>query len=120
MLSIGGTSDDAMIAHTNNWGTCEQSAQDNGTAVDRSKWRLVSLAHIADTRKQARENVKHGIELWAKYFREVATFPIVPAGIEDAYEYLLDNKMACIGTPNDAIEYIEEPAGWHQAGLARS
>ena len=107
MLSIGGTSDEAMKVHANNWLTAEKSAAEHGKTLDRHNWRVVSLAHIADTRKQARKNVRHGLELWARYFREVATFPIVPAGIDDAYEYLLDNKLACIGTPADAIEYIE-------------
>ena len=107
MLSIGGTSDDAMKAHKNNWATCEESALEHQQQVDRSKWRLVSLMHIAETREQARENIRHGLELWAKYFREVATFPIVPAGIDNAYDFLLENKLACIGTPDDAIAYIE-------------
>lgn len=107
MLSIGGTSDEALKVHANNWRVCEESAANHGQSVDRQNWRLVSLMHVAETREQARENVKHGLELWAKYFREVATFPIVPAGIDSAYEYLLENKMACIGTPDDAIEYIE-------------
>ena len=107
MLSIGGTSDEAMVVHTNNWKRCEEAAAEHGQKVDRNKWRVVSLMHIAETRAQAEENVKHGLELWAKYFREIATFPIVPPGIENAYEYLRDNRLACFGTPNDAIEYIE-------------
>lgn len=107
MLSIGGTSDDALKAHANNWLTCETAASDAGKTVDRNKWRLVSMAHIADTREQARRNVEYGIEQFARYFREIATFPIVPPGITDAYEYLTENRMAVIGTPNDAIEYIE-------------
>jgi limonene 1,2-monooxygenase len=107
MLSIGGTSDDALKAHANNWATCVSAAAEHGKQVERDKWRLVSLAHIADTREQARRNVQHGLDEWAKYFREIATFPIVPPGITDAYEYLTENRMAVIGTPNDAIEYIE-------------
>ena len=107
MLSIGGTSDDALAAHANNWRMCEEAAADNGQSVDREKWRLVTLMHVAETREKARENVLFGLDEWAQYFREIATFPIVPADIEDAYEYLLENKMACIGTPDDAITYIE-------------
>jgi limonene 1,2-monooxygenase len=107
MLSIGGTSDEAMVVHANNWRRCEEAAAEHGQKVDRSKWRVVSLMHIAETRAQAEQNVKHGLDLWAKYFREIATFPIVPPGIENAYEYLRDNRLACFGTPNDAIEYIE-------------
>jgi len=107
MLSIGGTSDDALAAHANNWKMCEEAAAENGKTVHREKWRLVTLMHIAETREKARENVKFGLAAFARYFREVATFPIVPPDIESAYEYLLENKMAVIGTPDDAIAYIE-------------
>lgn len=107
MLSIGGTSPDAMVHHAKNWGIYEEQAREHGKVADRANWRLVTLFHIAETREKARENVRFGLETFAQYFRDVATFPIVPAGIGDAYEYLLDNKAACIGTPDDAIAYIE-------------
>jgi limonene 1,2-monooxygenase len=107
MLSIGGTSDEALAAHAKNWLMCEEAAAENGKTVHRANWRLVTLMHIAETREKARENVRFGLDAFARYFREVATFPIVPADIDDAYEYLLETKMACIGTPDDAIAYIE-------------
>lgn len=107
MLSIGGTSDDALVAHARNWKMCEDAAAETGKTVDRENWRLVTLMHIAETREKARENVKFGLEAFSRYFKEVATFPIVPPDIDDAYEYLLENKMAVIGTPDDAIAYIE-------------
>ena len=108
MLSIGGTSDDALTHHANNWKICEEAAIANKKHVDRKNWRVVTLAHIADTREQALENVKFGIEQFARYFREIATFPIVPDNIQNAAEYLMENNMACIGTPDDAIKYIEK------------
>ena len=108
MLSIGGTSDDALTHHANNWKICEETAIANKKHVDRKNWRVVTLAHIADTREQALENVKFGIEQFASYFREIATFPIVPDNIHNAAEYLMENNMACIGTPDDAIKYIEK------------
>ena len=108
MLSIGGTSDDALTHHANNWKICEETAIANKKHVDRKNWRVVTLAHIADTREQALENVKFGIEQFARYFREIATFPIVPDNIQNAAEYLMENNMACIGTPDDAIKYIEK------------
>jgi limonene 1,2-monooxygenase len=107
MLSIGGTSDEALAAHANNWRMCEEAAAENGHTVQRENWRLVTLMHIAETRQKARDNVEYGLENFAKYFREIATFPIVPPGIDNPYEYLTENKMALIGTPDDAIEYIE-------------
>jgi limonene 1,2-monooxygenase len=107
MLSIGGTSPDAMAHHAKNWALYEEQARDNDKLADRRNWRLVTLLHIAETREQARENVRFGLEAFAQYFRDVATFPIVPDAIGDAYEWLLENRAACIGTPDDAIAYIE-------------
>jgi len=107
MLSIGGTSPDAMAHHAKNWALYEEQANQHGKSADRRNWRLVTLLHIAETREQARENVRFGLEPFAQYFRDVGTFPIVPPGIGDAYEWLIENKAACIGTPDDAIAYIE-------------
>ena len=114
MLSIGGTSDDALKAHASNWGVAETSAAENGKSMDRKNWRIVTLMHVAETRDKAFENVRWGIERWARYFREIATFPIVPSDITDAAEYLTENKMAVIGSPDDAIEYLENL--WDGAG----
>lgn len=108
MLSIGGTSDEALAQHANNWRMCEQTAAENGKTVSRDNWRVVTLAHIADTREQAFENVRFGLEKWTRYFREIATFPVVPPDVEDDVNYLLENNMAAIGTPDDAIRHIEK------------
>jgi limonene 1,2-monooxygenase len=107
MLSIGGTSTDAMNHHVENWALYEEQARLNGHAADRRNWRLVTLLHIAETREQARENVKFGLTKFRDYFDDVATFPIVPAGIEDPYHWFVDSGAACIGTPDDAIAFIE-------------
>jgi limonene 1,2-monooxygenase len=107
MLSIGGTSPMAMEAHTRNWGLYEETAQANGHVPDRKNWRVVGMLHIAETREQARQNVKFGVEAFAQYFRDVATFPIIPGDVGDAAEWLVETGTACIGTPDDAIAYIE-------------
>jgi limonene 1,2-monooxygenase len=107
MLSIGGTSPDAMAKHTQNWSLYEEQARLNGKTADRANWRLVTMLHIAETRERARENVRFGLEAFRRYFRDVATFPIVPDDMGDAYEFLTRTGAACIGTPDDAIAYIE-------------
>jgi limonene 1,2-monooxygenase len=107
MLSIGGTSDDAMKHHAKNWDLYTEQATLNGHVPDRKNWRLVTLMHIAETREKARENVRHGLDKFCDYFRDVATFPIVPADIEDRYQYMIESGSACIGTPDDAIAFIE-------------
>jgi limonene 1,2-monooxygenase len=95
MLSIGGTSDDALKAHANNWAIHEEAAAKAGKTPDRSKWRIVTFAHVAETREKAR------------YFTDVATFPIIPPGISDPVEFLTSSGVACIGTPDDCIRHFE-------------
>ncbi|HVB16718.1 MAG TPA: LLM class flavin-dependent oxidoreductase [Stellaceae bacterium] len=107
MLSIGGTSPMAMEAHTRNWGLYEETARANGHVPDRKNWRVVGLFHVAETREQARRNVNFGVEAFAQYFRDVATFPIIPGDVGDAAEWLIETGTACIGTPDDAIAYID-------------
>jgi limonene 1,2-monooxygenase len=108
MLSIGGTSDEALKAHASNWGVYEQSAKAAGKTADRRKWRIVTFAHVAETREQARADVAFGLDDFKRYFSEVATFPIVPPDItSDPGEYLVSTGLACIGTPDDCIRHFE-------------
>lgn len=107
MLSIGGTSPEAMQHHAHNWSLYEEQARANGLVPDRQRWRMVTLFHIAETRERAIQNVQHGIEAFRNYFSDVATFPIVPPGVEDPVSFFIESGSACIGTPDDAIAYIE-------------
>lgn len=107
MLSIGGTSDDALAHHKSNWGLYSETARANGHVPHRDTWRLVTLMHIAETREQAKKNVEFGLNRFRDYFTDVATFPIVPADVTDPYTYLTETGTACIGTPDDAIAFIE-------------
>jgi limonene 1,2-monooxygenase len=108
MLSIGGTSDDSLKAHASNWGVYEDSARANGKTPDRRKWRIVTFAHVAETREQARADVKFGLDDFKRYFSEVATFPIIPPDITiDPAEHLVATGLACIGTPDDCVRHFE-------------
>src|SRR5215468_6293492 len=108
MLSIGGTSDDALKAHANNWRLYEESARAAGNRPDRRNWRIVTFAHVAETRERARTDVKFGLENFRRYFSEVATFPIIPPDVTgDPVEYLVSTGLACIGTPEDCVRHFE-------------
>ena len=108
MLSIGGTSDEALKAHANNWSLYEESARKAGKTPDRRNWRIVTFAHVAETTQQARADVKFGLENFRRYFAEVATFPIVPPEVTgDPAEFLVSTGLACIGTPDDCIRHFE-------------
>jgi limonene 1,2-monooxygenase len=108
MLSIGGTSDESLKAHANNWSLYEESARKAGRTPDRRSWRIVTFAHVAETAEQARADMKFGLEDFRRYFAEVATFPIVPPEVTgDPAEFLVSTGLACIGTPDDCIRHFE-------------
>jgi limonene 1,2-monooxygenase len=107
MLSIGGTSDEALEAHAKNWTIHEEAAAKAGKTPDRSKWRIVTFAHVAETREKARADMAYGLADFCRYFTDVATFPIIPPEISDPVEYLSSSGLACIGTPDDCIRHFE-------------
>jgi limonene 1,2-monooxygenase len=108
MLSIGGTSDDALKAHANNWRLYEEGARAASNTPDRRNWRIVTFAHVAETRERAHADVKFGLENFKRYFSEVATFPIIPPDVTgDPVEHLVSTGLACIGTPDDCSRHFE-------------
>lgn len=108
ILSVGGASPTSIAHQGANWKLYETEARKHGHVPDRSKWRVVALMHIAETREQARRNVGFGLTEYCDYFREIATFPIVPADVKDDCDWLIETSTACIGTPDDAIAFIEK------------
>ena len=115
LLSIGATSTGGFNALATNWNICEQRAKEFGQKVDRSAWRLVGPVHIAETREQARKDVEFGLDLWLKYFREIAALPLAPeGGTQDAVDLLNESGLAVIGSVDDMIaqlERLEEQSG---------
>jgi limonene 1,2-monooxygenase len=75
--------------------------------MDRSAWRLVGPVHVAETREQARADVRFGLEKWLYYFREVAALPLAPDEGGDPVDQLIASGMAVVGTPDDAAAQIE-------------
>jgi limonene 1,2-monooxygenase len=108
LLSIGATTTGGFNALATNWEICEGRAKEFDQSVRRDQWRLVGPMHVAETREQAVEDVKYGLEKWLYYFREVAALPLAPAGgIESAVEAMRNSGLAVIGSPDDAVAQLE-------------
>ena len=113
LLSIGATlTQDGFDALAHHWNVVEERAQHFGQpAPDRGGWRLVGPMHVAETREQARADVRHGIEQWFNYFQKVAAFPQM--GIEgdrrldEMIDFVNDNGIGVIGTPDDARAQVQ-------------
>ncbi|MDQ0462557.1 limonene 1,2-monooxygenase [Caulobacter ginsengisoli] len=107
LLSIGATNAGGFNALSSNWAIAEDKAKEAGKTMDRGAWRLVGPVHIAETREQARADVRFGLDKWLYYFREVAALPLAPDDGTDPVDALIASGMAVIGTPDDAIAQVE-------------
>lgn len=106
LLSVAATQAAGFNALASTWAIAEQAAAEAETTIDRSNWRIVGPMHLAETREQARAEVRYGIEEFVRYYAEVAALPIVPPGI-DPVDAFVESKFAVIGTPEDAITQIQ-------------
>jgi limonene 1,2-monooxygenase len=109
LISIAATAKDGFNALEHAWGIAEQRADEFDREVDRSRWALTGPIHLAESREQAREEVRFGIGPWAEYFRATTPFRI-EADSSDP-DALIDeftaNEFAVIGTPDELIAQIE-------------
>ncbi|OSC29250.1 flavin-dependent oxidoreductase [Mycobacterium vulneris] len=118
LLSIGATlTVEGFNALSYHWGIVEERAAAFGMQVDRKNWSLVGLFHLAETEKQAREEVKFGIEPWFRYFQKVAAFPqmTMPGEqLDEMIDVINENGAGVIGTPERAREQVQRL--WDQSG----
>lgn len=106
MLCVAATAVGGFDVLAQNWEIAQEMATRHDQKVTRSGLRLMGPMHIAETREEARENVRHGIDLWTRYYECVAPVPFDTKG-GDIVDVLIDSGRAVIGTPDDAIEMIE-------------
>ena len=109
LLSIGATQAAGFDALALHWEVMEERARTFGTRVDRAKWRLVGLAHVAESEEQARRDVEYGIEHWFRYFQNVAAFPqmAVEGGrVEEMIDFVNGSGLGAIGTPDQVVTQI--------------
>ena len=109
LLSIAATIGKGFDALPDIWATFTNAAKESGIIADRSTWRLVGPVHVAETREQARANVRFGLQFWLNYFTKVGTLPLGVYGdgdIESEIDALIEAGIAVIGTPDDMIVQI--------------
>lgn len=111
LLSVGATAPaggfDALGLH---WDVMEERAPQFGYTPDRSGWRLAGPMHLAETKEQAIEDVKHGLDDWCHYTQHILAAPHFRAAgetFEERVEFVNGSGLGVIGTPDDAIAQIE-------------
>jgi limonene 1,2-monooxygenase len=111
LLSIGATLVGDLDLLAMHWDVMEERAAEFGTTVSRDGWRLVGPMHIAETREQAVRDVEYGIEAWFDYLQHTAAAPqFHPMGdtLEERIAWVNESGVGVIGTPEDAINKIDE------------
>ncbi len=111
LLQLSGLTPDSLAILPKHWETVEAQATKFGTTVEPKDWRVVSIMHIAETRDQAIEEVRYGLDHYFDYFQNVVGMErLLPAGktFNDRLEWAMETGYAVVGTPEDAIDKLNE------------
>ena len=100
------------------WKIAEETAAENDKTVNREDWGLVIHVHLAESRKEAIEQARHGAGRYQRqYFENTLGFVPSPDITEDkVIDHMVETNSWCVGTPDDLIEHIlrldEESGGF--------
>ncbi len=116
LLSLSMSMAEGFAAIGQAWGVVEEQAAKSGIKEpSRDTWRVLGNMHISETREQAMTDCEHGLQEFSDYFSAGAGFvPLAqdvgagpPRTRRELVETYAQGPGAVIGTPDDAIEYIE-------------
>ena len=97
------------------WAVAEETAAENGKTVSRANWRMVMPIHLADSKKEALDDIREGANSWIQdYFIDTLgakiqfeEYPGQPRE-EMTVDRMVARGGAIAGTPDDAIARIRE------------
>jgi limonene 1,2-monooxygenase len=113
LLSVGATIRESFDVLHLHWDVMEERAAEYGTTADRTKWRLVGPMHLAETRDQAIQDVRHGLDAFCDYTQHTIAAPhfrAAGATFDERVSWVNDTGLGVIGTPDEAIAQIERLA----------
>ncbi len=95
------------------WRNFEDACERHGRKADRGRWSLVTSFHLAETRDEAWKDAEAGILRETEYFASVGLKPLYEAYpgqpvSEFTPQSCADRRDWCIGTPDDAVRWIED------------
>lgn len=93
----------------NLWAIAEESAAEHGQEVRREDWRLVLPVHLAETRKEAREEARMGAGRYLREYSEGTNGrrPVFDGPLDKVIDFMADAGYWIVGTPDDCIEGIK-------------
>lgn len=91
----------------------DQAAKSGQPQPDRRDWRVLGIIHLSDSRDQAIEDCTYGLQDFSNYFGAAGFVPLgsqtgpAPTPRQFVEDYAAKGNC-CIGTPDDAIGYIQD------------
>jgi limonene 1,2-monooxygenase len=113
LLSVGATISGGFDVLHLHWDVMEERAAQFGTVADRNKWRLVGPMHLAETKKQAIDEVRFGLDAFCHYTQHTISAPHFRAAgetFDERVAWVNETGLGVIGTPDEAIAQIERLA----------
>ena len=90
------------------WAIGEETAEKHGKTLRREDWSLVVPVHLAESRKEAIENVRLASGRETKeYFGATLGHPVPDMPADQIVDFMVDRNQWIIGTPDDCIAAIE-------------
>ncbi|WP_244642098.1 LLM class flavin-dependent oxidoreductase [Chelatococcus reniformis] len=107
MLCVAAAEGPGFKVLRSNWEAACEIAAEHGRTMDPQRLRLVAPIHIAETREQARKDVRWGLQKYVDYVNNNMPRLHVPPG-KDVVDWWIETNMGVAGTPDDAIALIEK------------
>src|ERR1700754_3384004 len=106
MLCVAAGENAGFNALDVDWAIASEGAAEHGRTMDPSRLRLVVGMHLAETREEALEQVRFGLQEQVDYLNNNMPRIFVPEGV-DLVDWYVEQGAAVIGTPDDVIARIE-------------
>jgi limonene 1,2-monooxygenase len=109
----------------NLWAIAEESAAEHGQVVRREDWRLVLPVHLAESRREAREQARMGAGRYLREYSEGTNGrrPVFDGPLDKVIDFMADAGFWIVGTPDDCVEGIkrlEERSGGYGGFLVQT
>lgn len=112
ILSVAAADRKAQTKLVSNWEAHARAAAESGNVARRDKWRVLGILHLAESREQALKDVEWGILKYQRMHEDLYGGRFHWNSSAEAVKHWVDEGLGSwgspiIGTPEDAIEAIE-------------
>jgi limonene 1,2-monooxygenase len=89
------------------WSIAEETAAEHGKAVRREDWGIVMGCHLAESRKEAFDDIRVGsAREVTEYFGQTLGNPLPNAPFDKIVDHMVEANQWIVGTPDDCIAGI--------------